>query len=72
MKQTVIYEVQGMTCGGCQRSVVAALERAGIIVALEDVSVPDGTVRLDAQAPEATVRQAIEDAGYEVGARRGS
>lgn len=70
MKQTVTYEVQGMTCSGCQRSVVAALARAGVSVGIEDVSLTNGTVRVDAQAPEAVVRQAIEDAGYDVGARR--
>lgn len=72
MKHKVTYEVQGMTCSGCQRSVVAALERAGVSIRVEDVSLSSGTVRVDAEAPEATVRRAIEDAGYGVGGRRES
>ncbi|HEX2734652.1 MAG TPA: heavy metal-associated domain-containing protein [Polyangiaceae bacterium] len=66
---SVKYEVKGMTCAGCQRSVAAALGRAGIKVTPDDVSVSEGTVRVNADAPDATVRRAIEDAGYDVGAR---
>lgn len=72
MKSTVTYEVTGMTCGGCQRSVVAALERAGVSVRLEDVSVSNGTVRVDADVSDVVVRRAIEDAGFDVGTRRDS
>lgn len=72
MKQTAIYEVRGMTCGGCQRSVVAALQRVGIEVSEQDVSVTAGTVRVDAQASDQEVRRAIEDAGYDVGRRHES
>jgi copper chaperone len=70
MKQKVTYEVQGMTCGGCQRSIVAALERAGVDVDIEDVSLAAGTVRVDAGASDTIIRRAIEDAGYDVGLRR--
>jgi copper chaperone len=68
MNQTVKYEVKGMTCGGCQRSVQSALKRAGIEVSLDDISLAEGTVRVDASASEATVRQAVEDAGFDFGA----
>jgi copper chaperone CopZ len=70
MKQIVKYEVRGMTCGGCQRSVANALKQAGVEVSVQDVSLADGTVSVDAAAAEAVVRQAIEDAGFDVGQRR--
>lgn len=68
-KPTVTYEVAGMTCSGCQRSVVAALKRRGIDISVDDVSLSTGTVRVAGDAPDAEVRQAIEGAGYDVGAR---
>lgn len=66
----VKYEISGMTCGGCQQSVVRALHRAGVQVALADVSLEEGTVLLDASVDEALVRTTIEDAGYDVGVRK--
>lgn len=72
MKRTVTYEVRGMTCGGCQRAIIAALARADVQVSLEDVSLAAGTVRVDSRASESVVRQAIEDAGYDVGNRHES
>jgi copper chaperone len=72
MKRTVTYEVKGMTCGGCQRSVVAALKRVGVEIGVDDVSLVAGTVRVGAESSEPVVRQAIEEAGYDVGARRDS
>ncbi len=71
MKDSVKYEIRGMTCGGCQRSVVNALGQAGIRIDVSDVSLAEGTVCVGADAPEATVRQAIENAGFDVGERRG-
>lgn len=68
--EKVKYEVSGMTCGGCVKAVTAALSRAGFDVSVKDVSLPEGTVEVDAGASEDKVRQAIEDAGYEVGKRR--
>lgn len=65
----VTYEVRGMTCGGCQRAVVNALDRAGIPASQEDVSVENGTVRVAAGTSDVAFRQAIEDAGYDVGQR---
>lgn len=70
MDAKVRYEVQGMTCGGCQRSVVAALAQAGINITVEDVSLSDGSVCVPAAAPEGVVRDAIEGAGFDVGQRR--
>jgi copper chaperone CopZ len=66
----VKYEVKGMTCSGCQRSIARALEHAGIEVEPADVSLKEGTVRVDEHVAEDLLRRAIEDAGYEVGQRR--
>ena len=70
MKDKVKYEVQGMTCGSCQRSVANALTRAGVEVAIADVSLIEGTVRVDEDVADAVIRQVIQDAGFEVGQRR--
>lgn len=66
----VKYEVLGMSCGGCQQSVMRALGRVGVPIVLADVSLEDGTVRVDAAVDEALVRSTIEDAGFDVGARK--
>lgn len=70
MNDKVKYEVVGMTCGGCQRSVAAALTQAGVNVSVDDVSLAEGTVVVDASVAEAVVRCAVEDAGFELGQRR--
>jgi copper chaperone len=69
MNDTVQYQVAGMTCGGCQRSVQGALKRAGVEVNLDDISLSQGTVRVGALVPEEIVRKAIEDAGFDFGER---
>lgn len=63
MKTTLL--VEGMTCQGCVRSVTKAIELAapGASVA---VDLPSGRVEIDSAAPEATLRQAVVDAGYDV------
>lgn len=65
----VTYEVRGMTCSGCQRAVVNALNHAGIDISAKDVSVENGTVSVAASTSDVAFRQAIEDAGYDVGQR---
>jgi len=47
-----------------------ALGRVGVPIVLADVSLEDGTVRVDAAVDEALVRSTIEDAGFDVGARK--
>jgi copper chaperone len=62
-----IFEVQGMTCGGCEQSIVRALLRVeGVRTA--QASHADRRVSVESMGPvdEETVRQAIEDAGFDV------
>ena len=57
------YKVLGMTCGGCAKSVTNAIQTAApgsdVNVNLEEKSVSVSG------ADEATVKQAVEDAGFE-------
>mgnify|MGYP003346373559 FL=1 len=62
-----MYElkVEGMTCGGCAASVKRALQgldaNAGV-----DVDLASKLVKVDTAAPLDAVKNAIEDAGYDV------
>ena len=58
--------IRGMTCGGCVASLKKVLDREG----LSDVTVELGVARVpDARSgDDARVKQAIEKAGFEVGA----
>jgi copper chaperone CopZ len=60
------YEVKGMTCGGCQRALVGALNRAGIAVTPTEVSVPNGTVDVPHGVNVAELRAAVDAAGFEL------
>lgn len=57
------YHVEGMTCQGCVNSVTRAIQR---LVPTAEVSVElnGGRVKVSRTAPEATVRQAVEGAGF--------
>jgi copper chaperone len=60
------FQIDGMSCGGCVRSVTSALKALpGIEV--ESVAVGLARVRLDpAVTTESRVVEAIQDAGYTV------
>lgn len=64
---TASYQIKGMTCGHCVQAVGAAL---GTVVGVTDVAVDLDTGRAsvtsDRPLDEATVRAAVEQAGYEV------
>lgn len=63
--ETTTYRVQGMTCGHCRAAVleeVTALE--GVQDA--DVDLAAGTLTVRGGVPETAVREAVEEAGYEV------
>ena len=60
------YKVSGMTCGGCANSVTRALTLA-VPDAKVEVSLQAGTVRLEGAHDEATVKQAVEGAGFDFG-----
>lgn len=61
------YTVTGMTCDHCARSVTEELSK---INAVSDVSVnlPTGAVTVRSSEPvnDADVREAVEEAGYEL------
>ncbi len=60
------YKIEGMTCEGCVRSVTRALENARgteILVDLASGTAAVGTLDED------TVKQVIEDAGFDFGGR---
>ncbi len=58
------YKVDGMTCGGCARSVTNAITKAAP-EAKVSVDLPAGAVTVDGPADEAVVRKAVEAAGFE-------
>jgi copper chaperone CopZ len=67
MSQTTTYTVTGMTCGHCVSSVTEEVQE---IPSVENVEVvlETGTVTIASAEPidEATVRAAVEEAGYQL------
>ena len=67
MSTTATYTVQGMTCGHCVASVK---EEVGGIAGVSDVAVEleTGAVTVTSESPldAATVKAAVEEAGYEL------
>ncbi len=66
--QTVTLGVQGMTCGGCVRSVTNVLKGvAGVSKAEVSLEQQRAQVEFDPQKVKVEqLKRAIEDAGYEV------
>ncbi len=67
--ETIILKVQGMSCGGCVKSVTGVLQKIPGVGSV-DVSLEQNcaTVTYDpAQAAPAQFKQAIEGAGFSVG-----
>lgn len=60
-------KVEGMTCGGCVRSVTEALKaQAGVLEAEVSLDTGEARVRYDAAATSvADLRKAVEDAGFD-------
>lgn len=67
MKQTTL-EVTGMSCGGCEATVIDALEALeGVSSATADRETDEVRVEHDeATVDEGTLAGTIEDAGYDV------
>jgi copper chaperone len=67
MKDHTMYElkVDGMTCGGCAASVKRALQGLDA-KANVDVDLPSKTVKVETAAQLDAVKNAVEDAGYDV------
>lgn len=59
------FSVEGMSCGGCESNVETAV---GALDGVDSVTADNesGTVAVDGSFDEASVRTAIEDAGYTV------
>ena len=62
-RTTQEYGVGGMTCGGCVRSVTNAVQRAVPGAAIE-VDLARGVARIAGPHDEATVKTAVEGAGF--------
>lgn len=68
---TTTLNIQGMTCGGCVKSVTAALEREAGVSRVE-VSLAEGTANVDYDAALNNPQQlaaAVEDIGFEASAK---
>ncbi|HYD31832.1 MAG TPA: heavy-metal-associated domain-containing protein [Azospirillaceae bacterium] len=61
---TNTYKVEGMTCGGCARSVSNAIVKAAP-TATVDVDLANKLVKVDGGVPEAQVKEAVEKAGFD-------
>ena len=62
-----VFEVHGMTCGGCEQSIVRALlQVSGVRAAHASHSQRRVAVESTAPVDQETVRRAIEDAGFDV------
>jgi copper chaperone len=62
-----VYEVTGMTCGHCASAVTEELTKLSGVAAVR-VDVPAGRVEVDSSAALdlKAVREAVEEAGYEL------
>jgi copper chaperone len=58
-------QVEGMTCGGCVRSVTRSVQAVDSNAKV-DVDLPGKKVRVNTQASLDAVKSAINDAGYPV------
>lgn len=65
---TETITVKGMTCGGCVNSVTKALKGvAGVQEANVDLAGATATVTFDdTQTSVAALKEAVEDAGYDI------
>lgn len=59
------YDVQGMTCDHCVRSVTEEIGEVDGVTAVE-VSLADGTAVVAGDADPEAVRAAVTEAGFEV------
>jgi len=67
MSQTTTYTVTGMTCGHCVSSVTEEVQEIPSVESVE-VVLETGAVTIASAEPidEATVRAAVEEAGYQL------
>ena len=62
---TTTYDVQGMTCGHCVRSVTEEISEVQGVSSV-DVDLEKGTAVVTGEADPEAVRSAVTGAGYEV------
>lgn len=64
---TAVYQVKGMTCGHCEGAVTEEISAIAGVTSVEAVA-STGLVTVVSGAPvaEATVRAAVDEAGYEL------
>ncbi|WP_267243925.1 heavy-metal-associated domain-containing protein [Streptomyces sp. PR69] len=64
---TTVYQVSGMTCGHCEGAVTSELSALKGVVSVQAVAATGQvTVVSDAPLNEAAVREAVDEAGYEL------
>ncbi len=67
---TSTYTVTGMTCGHCVNAVTQVVSSlSGVRDVAVDLATGSLTVASDAALPEAQLRAAVEEAGYELAMR---
>ncbi|MCD5415929.1 heavy metal translocating P-type ATPase [Candidatus Bipolaricaulota bacterium] len=72
-ERRVRLEIEGMTCASCSRAVENALARLPEVRdVVVNLTTEEATVVLAAELPVATLKQAVEKAGFQVGAVRSS
>ncbi|GAA0542134.1 MULTISPECIES: heavy-metal-associated domain-containing protein [Actinomadura] len=67
MSTATTYTVTGMTCGHCVSSVTEEVEQIAGVTGVE-VDLPTGRVTVTSDAPldDALVKDAVEEAGYQL------
>ena len=66
--QTITLNIEGMTCGGCVKSVTNSLNQVAGVQSV-DVSLDHNSATIsfdDSQAQQSALKEAIEDAGFDV------
>jgi copper chaperone len=70
MSTTTTYAVTGMTCGHCISAVTEEVRKLAGVSTVHVELVPEGesvvTVTSDEPLPRAAVREAVDEAGYEL------
>ena len=61
------FQVQGMTCGHCERAVVHAVREVDTD-AIVKVDLPTGQVTVESDHPRQAIANAIQEEGYKVAA----
>ncbi|MCQ4317145.1 copper chaperone [Stutzerimonas zhaodongensis] len=59
------FNVEGMTCAHCERAVINAIQVRDADARVE-VDLGAGVVRVDGRLDDTTIREAIEEEGYQV------